>query len=395
MNDKQDLNEQLLYRYNPWWEGEDFLKDIYERPELFRKMEKALNSKNIIILTGLRRVGKTCLMKLMIKFLLKEKKVSPKKIFYISLDDYLLADKSILEIVDEYRKIHKISFKEHIYLFLDEITFVKNFEQQLKNLYDSHKVKIFASSSSASVLKSKKAFLTGRCSVIEVLPLDFQEFLQFKKIKLSKSDLNLMESYFEDFLKSGGMPEYVLKGDMEYLKELVDDIIYKDVVALHGIKNPQILKDFFLLLMERAGKAVSINKLANIMKISVDSAKRYLQMFVDTYLIYLVPRFGKTNEKILSAKKIYSADIGIRNLFTGFRDKGSLFENYVFLKIKDKNPSYIYEDETELDFFTSDKVLIEVKYQNEMSDNQKKLFKKFNAKKKILINGFEGLKKLE
>lgn len=190
------------------------------------------------------------------------------------------------------------------------------------------------------------------------------------------------------------MPEFVLRNDVGYLKELVDDIIQKDIAAYHNIRNIQTLKDFFLLLMERAGKAVSINKLARILKISPDTAKRYLEMFADTYLIYLISRCGKTNERILSPKKIYAADLGIRTFFTGFRDKGSLFENYVFLKIKDKKPCYIYENGYEIDFLTDELSLIEVKYHSTISEKQLFLFNKIKSKRKIIISSLRDMGKL-
>lgn len=383
--------EEILYRYNPWWEGKFALPEIISRPAIIELLKRHFASRDIVFLTGLRRVGKTTLLKLFIQHLIDNEGIAPQRIFYTSLDDYLLAKNTILKIIEEYRKIHRIPFKERIFLFLDEIAYRKDFELQLKNLYDSQNVKIYASSSSASILKSRKPYLTGRSTVIEVLLLDFDEFLEFKKIKIKKSDSHLIEAYFEDYMEIGGLPEYVLRGDIEYLKELVDDIIYKDIAAFHNIRTAHILKDFFLLLMERAGKVVSINKLANILKISPDSAKRYLQMFADTYLIYPVNRCGKTNERILSPKKIYAADLGIRTLFTGFRDKGSLFENYVYHKLKDRNPCYVYEDGIEIDFLTDDGILIEVKYMNEITDKQKTLFEKTKAKKKTVIRDIKSL----
>lgn len=387
--------EELLYRYNPWWEGEYELRGIIERDSHLRLMEEYLDNRNIVFLTGLRRAGKTTLLKLFILKLIREKRIAPEKVFYISMDDYLISGKTILDIIEEYRKILKLPFREKVYLFLDEVAYIKDFELQLKNLHDFHNAKIFASSSNASVLRSKKPFLTGRNIIIEVLPLDFDEFLKFKKINISKQDSHLFEGYFEEYLKTGGMPEYVLTGNMECLKELVSDIIYKDIVTTYRIKNPDTLKDFFLLLMERAGKQLSINKIARLLSISPDSARRYLQMFEETYLVYLVPRFGKTNERILAPKKVYASDLGIRNLFTGFRDKGALFENYIYLKIKSRKPSYIYKEGIEIDFLTEDNTLIEVKYRSELTEKQKKFFSKFKAKKKIIIRNFHDLKKIE
>lgn len=382
--------EEILYRYNPWWEKVE-VEGIVERTETLSLMKRHLKSPQIIFLTGLRRVGKTTLLKMLIRYLIAEEGIQPSHIFYISLDDYILSKRSIIEIVEEYRKIHKIKFGEKIYLFLDEITYQNNFEVQLKNIYDAHNAKIYSSSSSALILKGRKPYLTGRNVVIEVLPLDFIEYLAFKKIVVGKRDAHLVEGYFEDFMRTGGLPEYVLRGDLEYLKELVDDIIYKDIAAVHGIRQPHILKDCFLLLMERAGKTASLNKMANILKISPDTARRYFDMFCDTYLIYPVLRCGKTTERVVSPKKVYAADLGVRVFFTGFRDKGSLFENYIYLKIRHMNPCYIYEEGREIDFLTEDKTLIEVKYNGEMSVKQRKLFDGVKARRKVILKGISDL----
>lgn len=383
--------EELLFRYNPWWEGEFILEGIREREEMLLLMQKHFPNRRVVFLTGLRRVGKTTLLRLLVRSLISGGQVDAKHVLYISLDDYLLARHSILEIVEEYRKIQKIRFRDRILLFLDEITYKKDFEVQLKNLYDLQNVKIYASSSSSSLMKKGKPYLTGRSTLIEVLPLDFDEFMRFKNITLSKADSHLLERYFEEFMWTGGIPEFVLRGDVEYLKELVDDIIYKDIAVVYGIKNPDILKEYFLLLMERAGKPASINKIARILKVSPDTAKRYFEMFVSTCLIYPVARQGKTNERLLSPKKVYAADLGIRTLFTGFRDKGSLFENYVYLKIKHRDPRYVYEGATELDFITNDGHLIEVKYNSVMTRKQQMLFDRMKAEKKTVIRNISDL----
>ncbi|MBI4975379.1 ATP-binding protein [Candidatus Peregrinibacteria bacterium] len=386
--------EEILYRYNPWWEKKYELKELYPRASILTLMKNNLTNKQVVFLTGLRRVGKTSLMRLLIKNLIDEEKIIPKNIFYVSMDDYVLGKKTIIELLEEYRKIHEIRFQEKIFVFLDEITYQDNFELQLKNIVDGQNVKIYASSSSASILKNKKVHLTGRNIIIEVLPLDFEEYLQFKKIILEKSNQHLVSKYFENFMQNGGLPEYVMHNDIEYLKELVDDIIYKDIAAIHNLKNQQNLKDFFLLLMERAGKLVSINKVANILNISADSAKRYLRLFEDTYLIHTVQRMGKINERIISPKKIYAADLGIRALFTGLRDKGSFFENYVYLKIKKQKPRYLLEKGVEIDFFTEKKVLIEVKYNSDLTEKQKKLCDKTKANKKITVKSVNDIKLL-
>ena len=216
--------EDVYYQYNPWWEETLQYEGIIERPRYAADMERHLPDKTIVILTGLRRVGKTTIMKLFIQKLL-QKGVSPTHIFYVSLDDYALEKPSIMDIVSDYRKLHKLHLDERVYLFLDEVAYKDRFHQQLKNLYDKQEVKIFASSSSSSVLKDKRAFLTGRETVIEVLPLDFNEYLAFKHLTFKKREAYLKEPHFDEYLKSGGMPEYVLNQERGYLTSLVDDIL--------------------------------------------------------------------------------------------------------------------------------------------------------------------------
>ncbi|MFA7124050.1 MAG: ATP-binding protein, partial [Candidatus Delongbacteria bacterium] len=298
--------------------------------------------------------------------------------------------------IDEFRKIHKIKIEDKIYLFLDEVTYKEEFHIQLKNIYDNQNTKIFAASSSASLLRDKKASLTGRAVTVEVEPLDLGEYLQFKGISIKNRDIKLYQSYFLEYIKTGGMPENIFNPGREYLMNLIEDIIQKDITAFYGVKNHQILRDYFTLLMERSGKQLSINKIANILGISVDSSKRYLGYFEASYLIHLLPRWGKTNQILLSSKKIYAADLGIKYLFIGERDIGSYFENYIYLKLRLKSQLYyIQENSTELDFYTGSKIIIESKYYSELNEKQKKLFEEYPAKKRILIDSVEKLSELD
>ena len=383
--------EELLYQYNPWWEEEYTLEHIIERSQYINFLKDNIENKHIIFLTGLRRVGKTTLMKIIIKELLNQQ-VDKKNILYVSVDDYLLHNKNLFDILDEYKKINKIKVEEKIYVFFDEITYQADYHQQLKNLYDKYNIKIFATSSSSSLLRDKKAFLTGRSITLEVKPLDFEEYKLFKNIEVKKRDDILNESYFKDYMKEGGLPENVLNPNREYLMNLIDDIIQKDITAHHGLKNHQLMRDYYTLLMERSGKQLSINKIANILKISPDTARRYLNYFEETFLIHLLPRWGKTNEKLLSPKKIYACDLGIKYLFMGDRDLGSYFENYLYLKLRNKKELfYLYEEGNEIDFFTSDKILIESKYNAELNEKQKKLFDNYKAEKKLVIDSVKKL----
>lgn len=386
--------ETILYRYNAWWEQLPNFS-LSHRLAYEKLMSEALNNDQIILLTGLRRIGKTSLMRLTIEKLIHQQHVDPTRILYVSLDDYNLKNYSILEIVDAFRKIHRIKFTEKIYLFLDEVTYQPDFAVQMKNLSDSHHVKLFAASSSSSLLIDSKHYMTGRNRLIEVLPLDFNEYLQFKNITISKADHPLLEAEFETFLRTGGIPQYVKTDDPSYIHELVDDIIMKDIAAQQGIRQTKLLKDLFLLLMERSGKQVSLNKLAGLLGTSVDSVSRYVDLFKKAYLIYTADRHGKTNERLLSPKKVYAPDTGMRVHYTGFRDKGSLFKNYVFLKVKAFQPAYLYQHQTELDFVLNNGHVIEAKYHNEaLSEKQQQLLETFEPSKRHIIRNESDLTKL-
>jgi predicted AAA+ superfamily ATPase len=215
-------------------------------------------------------------------------------------------------------------------------------------------------------------------------------------VVIKKSEDYLLDTYFKDYIKEGGMPENVLNPSREYLVNLVDDIIQKDITAFNGLRNHQIVRDFYLLLMERSGKQLSINKIGKILNISVDTARRYLGYFEDTYLIHLLSRYGKTNERLRSAKKIYACDLGIKYLFIGERDLGSYFENYIYLKLRNnKEVFYLYERNYEIDFITSDGILIKSKYNADLNEKQKALFESYDAKEKYLINSVKKLQELE
>jgi predicted AAA+ superfamily ATPase len=386
--------KELLYQYNPWWEEAFENENVKPREKYLIELRKYLDFKQIIILTGLRRVGKTTLMKLIIEEQVNNG-IEPNHILYVSLDDYLLRKNNIIEIINEFRQIHKIKIEEKIYLFLDEVTYKEDFHVQLKNIYDSQNTKLFVASSSASMLRDKKASLTGRAITIEIKPLDLDEYLYFNGITIKKRDKQLYKTHFLEYCKVGGLPENVLNPNREYLMNLVDDIIQKDITAFHAIKNHQIVRDYFTLLMERSGKQLSINKIGKILGISPDTSKRYLGFFESTYLIHLLPRWGKTNQQLLSAKKIYASDLGIKYMFMGERDLGSYFENYIYILLKNKKTLYyLYENTTEIDFITEDKILIESKFYAKLNKKQEKLFNEYPANKKLVIDSVEKLQVL-
>ena len=208
--------DELLYQYNPWWEEEFKPAGVRPRPGPLSKIMSLISDKRVVFLTGLRRVGKTTLVKLLAKGLI-EQGADPQTILYVSMDDFLLRGVSIVEIVATFRRIHKLSVDRPVVLLFDEITYKADYPQQLKNLVDHGKATVLATSSSSSLLRDQRAFLTGRSTTIEVQPLNLAEYLDFKGVRVAKKDEQLLDSYFRDYMREGGLPENVLKPSRDYL----------------------------------------------------------------------------------------------------------------------------------------------------------------------------------
>jgi len=224
----------------------------------------------------------------------------------------------------------------------------------------------------------------------------FAEYLEFKKIHIAKKDLQLLDVYFLDYMREGGLPENIVYPTRDYLMNLADDIIQKDIAAYYGVRDHQLLRDYFTLLMERSGKQVSINKISHILKISLDTSRRYLSYFENAFLIYLVPRWGKTNEQLLAPKKVYACELGFKYLFIGERDKGSYFENYVYLQLRSKGPVYYYyQDGIELDFLINGDILVECKYNEELKGLQLQAFNDYPAGMKYFVGSVRDLEVLD
>lgn len=379
--------EETIIRQNPWWD-KTFNPDSIKRNKYLTRIKDLALNKEIIFLTGLRRVGKTTLLYQTIEYLINEKNVNPKNILFLTLDNLNFTNKKIIEIIQKYREINEIKLNEFFYLFLDEITYVENFEQELKNLYDTWEIKIFASSSIASFLNDKKAFLTGRTYTIEIEPLDYEEFLLFKNVKISKYDKSLNKKYFEEYMQKGGIPQYVLTGDSQYITELVNSIIYKDIIAQYKIEDEKTIKELLRLLCQRIGKPTSYNKLSKILNISDITVKKYINYFEKTYLFYSIEKYSKSvNENITSPKKFYICDLGIKNIISDNKEKGPDYENLVYLKIRTNNPKYYIDNGIEIDFITK-KEIIEAKYESELNTKQQELFEKIKIGKKIIAKDY-------
>ncbi len=355
------MMEEILHKSNPWWERRFEFPGI-ARNEYLSTLLALKDTKDVVLITGLRRVGKTTLMRQLIHRLVEG--FDGKKIFYMSLDNIALKERSILEIVDIFRRINGLKHDEFVYLFLDEVHFKEDYELQLKNLYDAGGAKVYASGSASLDIIMKSPYLTGRQRIVRISPLSFKEFLKFRGKEISPADAHLYTSLAEDYLATGGMPEYVMTRDVNILQSLVYSILYRDVAGRHEVRNRENLLDIISMLAQSVGTPVSLRKISRVLGIPKEIVSQTLDLFVEANLVHLVEREGKVSERKASPRKIYLADTGLFSVLTENVNLGAMVENLVYLKLrKSGTVRYHRSSGHEVDFVQK-KSAWEVKYRS-------------------------------
>jgi predicted AAA+ superfamily ATPase len=362
--------EEVLHYFNPWWEAETSPPGI-PRPRYLSLLDEEAKRTRVTLVTGLRQVGKTTLMRQHLHAIARV--AGRDHVLFLSMEHPELKDARLYDVLDAFRKLHGLKRSERIYAYLDEVTYKEGMAQDLKVVHDNEDVKLFVSSSSAAGLRDEGAFLTGRTRTIELEPLSFWEFLHFTGREASPSERYLLESHFEEYLRYGGMPEYVLTRDPEVVLGLVSDVIERDIIARHDIRDEASVFELFQLLCERVGKRMTFNRLARILGVKPDTVKSYVGHLERNFLFHTVPRYARRlGERIRCPRKVYVADVGLRNVYTGFRDLGALYENLVYLSIRGEVLGYVSEGGVELDFMTKEGP-VEAKYGQDLSEGQRAL----------------------
>lgn len=351
------------------------------RRKIQADLEKQLTTREIVVITGMRRTGKTTLMKMLF-----DKIKSKNKVF---LDFQNILDQKVFDEIDFNNifanlKYYGIKLEEKVYIFIDEIQFKPEVTGAVKYLYDHYDVKFFITGSSSFYLKNLfPESLAGRKVTFELYPLFFEEFLTFNDISLESgenfeeksSSKNFIEyqklsKFYEEYLKFGGFPQIVLEKNEKQKQLMLNDIFSSyfqiDVITLADFKKIDAFKKLIFLLMERVGSKLDISKLSSILGVSRDTAYSYLSLLEGTYFIYLINPFTLNKDKEVSGtKKVYLCDNGIVNQFSQV-SKGSLLENSVFLNLKKYGTINYYQKRNgaEIDFIVkngNDITALEVK----------------------------------
>lgn len=297
-----------------------------------------------LIITGVRRCGKSTLMNQLLK--------KQKRGYYLNLEDPRLGGFDFSDF-NKVETIMKEIYGEGGVYFFDEIQNVPGWERFIRYLVD-RKEKVILTGSNASILsKELGTKLTGRHLSIELFPFSFGEFLRLKKQEPSINS-------FEEYLLKGGFPEYIKKENPEVLHELLTDIVMKDIAARFGIKNTTILNKIVIYLISNVGKEFSYNSIKKMFEIkSVKSVIDYVSFFENAYLVFTLPRFSYSyKQQQVNPKKVYSIDNGFssNNSASFSKDYGKMLENLVFLTLRRFYKEIFYfREKGECDFITKEK----------------------------------------
>ena len=306
----------------------------------------------VIILTGIRRCGKsTILMQLM-----KNKE----NYCYVNFEDERFLDFK----AQDFEKLNEILIEIYgnskVYFF-DEIQNIEKFETFVRRLQDEGKKVIITGSNASLLSKEFGTRLTGRYKPFEIFPFSFSEFLIYRNIELDKDwsykteDRVKIKKLFNEYLSLGGFPEYLKTKDKEYIKNIFDNILYKDVIARYSIKKQRIIKELINILVTNISSTFTYNSIKNNLHLANSiTVKEYISYLANSYFLFECPKFDFSLKKSLnSPKKIYIIDTAF-NQIVGFNfspNTGKNLENVIFIELKRrKKEIYYFAEKNECDF---------------------------------------------
>lgn len=351
---------------------------MFYKRDILPKLETELTAREVTVVTGMRQVGKTTLLKHLFEKIISDNKV------LLDLENPLnqkIFDEENYDAVWNNLSQFGIRNTEKAYIFLDEIQNLPKISSVVKYLYDHWDVKFFLTGSSSYYLRNLfPQSLAGRKVVFEIFPLTFSEFLQFKnkdkKVYSSFSEkaqaknkisYELYISYYKEYIEFGGFPAVVLENGEGRKRVLLEEIFTsyfeKDAKNLADFRDISKLRDLILLLAPRIGQRIEIGKLAAELAVSRETVYNYLAFLEHTFFIFLLPRFSKSvDRQAAGSKKLFMCDGGIANAL-GKVSAGQLFEQSVFQNLRPKYLLNFYSKEgrSEIDFIVEKKLALEVK----------------------------------
>lgn len=382
--------------------------------QIFKQLESELNSKEITVITGMRRVGKTTALNYLYDLVQSQNKI------LLDLENPLhrkVFEEENFDAVWNNLKQFNISNQSKAYLFLDEVQNLPELSRVVKYLYDHWDVKFILTGSSSYYLRNLfPESLAGRKIIFELFPLNFAEFLVFKQIarktagsfeqkiaKKNKIGYERLISYYNEFCEFGGFPSVVIEKNIERKKMLLEEVFTsyfeKDAKNLADFSDISKLRDLILLLVPRVGSRIEINKLANELSVSRQTVYNYLSFLEQTYFISLLPKHSASiDRQAAGSRKLFLCDSGIANVL-GKVSQGQLLEQSVFQSLRtDHKLSYYSKEGTgEIDFIVDGATALEVKFsasRQDISNLQKRSVSSKIAKYYIVSQQFSEEKEV-
>ncbi|MBN2517347.1 MAG: ATP-binding protein [Candidatus Altiarchaeota archaeon] len=342
-------------------------KDRGIQREALKTVEKKIKLPHVVMITGLRRSGKSTLLRQVM-----HDYYGDEEFYYIDFEDERFLGFDARRFNDIYEALLGL-FGEKKTFFIDEIQKVHSFESFVRRFYDDG-FKFFITGSNSELLSREFGTkLTGRHVDLVVQPFSFKEFLGMRGFGLGKDTIHTtsgrvrIKEHFDEYLEKGGMPEYLLHGDIEILMRVYEDIVVKDIIARYDIKNDLQLRELYQYLITNFSKKFSFNSLRRTIDLgSVDTVKRYIGYLQDTHLVSLVNKFDYSLKKqLINDKKLYVLDNGfISAISTKIAEgKGWMLENLVFNALKRDRNIFYYGGKRECDFIVVDRGRIDAAVQ--------------------------------
>lgn len=369
--------ESIYYQLNPWWEGGQpdagIRREMYLRPLLENRERRQVE-----ILLGSRRVGKTTILRQLINEFLAAG-VAPQDVCFLALDHPALSGAPISSHLKAFRSLFDHPRERRLHLFLDEVQDSPGWEAELKALYDTERLKLYCTGSTSALLTRQGGKLTGRQITTTIFPLSFPEFIAFRGSRPKMAEDYRYERLVQDYLVTGGYPEEVLSPSPAYLPNLLEDILARDLMRLFPVKKPTLLKDLVRLVAASVGGRTSFNRLSSLLGLSLDTCKEYIGYLEAVYLSASMGKWTTSHsERVYSQKKLYLWDMGIKTICTGPGDEGARAENTVYLELLRRGieTGYFAESEREVDFVVGTVAAplpIEVKMLDSLDPKDKRL----------------------
>ncbi len=355
MLSKIDVKD-LIYRNREFF----FKKEDYIKRDI--DFKKKINSSMITIITGIRRCGKSVLLKLIKDYLLSKKLIIKENCYYLNFNDPFLSNINIKDIFEIFTTYFDEFPSKKKLIFIDEVQEIKDWHKLVLNFFDSGYKVIITGSNGNLLSKDIATYLTGRNNIINLFPFSFTEFLKLKRINY-KNEISKLSSraslkytkLFKEYLQKGGFPLILKEDNIEILADYYENILNKDVIVRNSIHNSKELKELAFFLISNSAKIQSYNSLKKIINIkSTSTIKEYLDYLISAFIIFNVDKFDYSIKKqIYNSKKFYVIDSGFINYvsFSFSKNIGRLLENIVFLELKrNAQEVFYYSNSGECDF---------------------------------------------